>query len=265
MHCRSGRAQSRGPLERPQVTRELKNDSMGLVERIDGPRGPVVRRVARGAGVPGSRLVANVLMRRERRALKRLSSVAGVARLVEDVDYGTAPSMDGSVPRSKDVLMRTWVDGDALQNAEELPRDFFDLLEGLVRDMHERGVCHNDLHKEANILVGLDGYPALVDFQLASVHEGDGRTFRIRVREDLRHVEKHRWKYTTRGVGAGGAPVARPKKKRSLLAHLWLRLGKPPYMFVTRKLFGYTGGERGRPKTGPWPEWTPPIGPRPQE
>lgn len=235
---------------------------MGLVERLDGPQGPVVRRVAQGGSIPGSGLVARVLMARERRALDRLRDVSGVARLVEDDLYATARSKDGSVPRPKDVLMRSWVDGCPLQEATELPRDFFDRLEELVRALHERGVCHNDLHKEANILVGLDGYPSLVDFQLASVHGAGQRSFRIRVREDLRHVEKHRWKYTQRGVNAAGDAVKRPQKQRSFLAQAWLRWGKPPYMFVTRRLLGYQGGERGRPMSGPWPEWTDPVGPR---
>lgn len=248
-------------MERPQVTHELKNDQMGLVERVDGPIGPVVRRVARGGGIPGSGLVARALMQRERRALERLSDVHGVARLVADAEYARAPSKDGRVPRASRVLMRSWVDGLPLQQATALPENFFELVEDLVRDLHSHGVCHNDLHKEANILVGADGYPALVDFQLASVHPTEDRNFRIRTMEDLRHVEKHRWKYLSRGGRAHGAQ-ARGSKKRSLLAHVWLRVGKPPYLFVTRRLLGYQGGERGRPKTGPWPAWTAPLHPR---
>ena len=253
-------------METPQVTDELKNDMMGLVERLDGPSGPVVRRVARGHRMPGTGLVARVLMGRERRALERLAEIPGVARLVEDPAYRDVPSLDGRVPRRRDVLMRSWVDGLPLQDAEVLPENFFDLLAELVAELHAHRVCHNDLHKEANILVGEDGYPALVDFQLASVHDRDDRVYRVRVREDLRHVNKHRWKYTSRGGAAAEAATAagevRPTKKRSLLAHVWLRFGKPPYMFVTRRLFGYQGGERGRPKTGPWPEWTAPLAPR---
>lgn len=249
-------------MERPQVTRELKHDQMGLVERLDGPAGPVVRRVARGGRIPGSWVVARILLARERRALRRLADVPGVARLVEEESYAQTPSLDGRKPRPRDVLMRTWVDGVPLQQAEVLPANFFDLALDLVRELHARRVCHNDLHKEANILVGDDGYPALVDFQLASVHPRDDRMFRVRVMEDVRHVEKHRSKYLSRGAGRREGDGQRPAKRRSILAHLWLRLGKPPYMFVTRRLFGYQGGERGRPKSGPWPDWTAPLQPR---
>ena len=250
-------------MEAPQVTCELKNDQMGLVERIDGPGGPVVRRVARGGGIPGSRLVARVLMQRERRALGRLDHTNGVARLVKEDTYACTPSLDGKSPHQKDVLMRSWVDGVPLQEAVELPENFFELVDDLVRELHSRGVCHNDLHKEANILVRTDGYPALVDFQLASVHAKEDRSYRVRVEEDLRHVEKHRWKYQSRGGNRSAATSTKREKRRSLLAHLWLRFGKPPYMFISRRLFGYAGGgERGRPKTGPWPSWTAPLPPR---
>ena len=249
-------------MQPPQVTLELKNDQMGLVERVDGPSGPVVRRVARGGGIPGSGQVARILMRRERRALERLREVNGVARLVLDEAYAATPSKDGRKPRRSHVLMRTWVDGKPLQQATALPENFFDLVEDLVRELHAHGVCHNDLHKEANILVGEDGYPALVDFQLASVHQKQDRNFRIRTMEDLRHVEKHRWKYLSRGGHARSGEARRPRKERSILALVWLRVGKPPYLFVTRRLFGYKGGERGRPKTGPWPAWTAPLEPR---
>jgi predicted Ser/Thr protein kinase len=250
-------------MQAPQVTLELKNDVMGLVERVDGPAGPVVRRVARGGRIPGTGVVARVLLRRERRALERLEGVFGVARLVKDAAYAAAPSRDGRVPRQSHVLMRSWVDGVPLQQASELPENFFDLVLGLVQRLHAHGVCHNDLHKEANILVGEDGYPALVDFQLASIHGRDDRKFRVRVMEDIRHVEKHRYKYLSRGGSRRATDVGPPaRKRRSLIAHLWLRLGKPPYMFVSRRLLGYAGGERGRPKSGPWPDWTAPLAPR---
>src|SRR5687767_615961 len=111
-------------MQRPQVSRELKNDQMGLVERIDGPAGTVVRRVARGGRIPGSRIVARILLARERRALERLTGVAGVARLFEDLAYACTPSLDGRIPRDKDVLMRSWVEGLPLQHARQLPENF---------------------------------------------------------------------------------------------------------------------------------------------
>ncbi len=238
--------------------RLLKSDGMGRVERLDGPWGTLVRRVACGGRVPLSGVLARVLLGRERRALRALEGVPGVARLVEDDALAAAPGVDGRVPARRAVLLRTWAEGLPLYAAQALPRDFFERLEELVRALHARGVCHNDLHKENNVIVGRDGYPHLVDFELASVHARRGRTFAVRSREDLRHVAKHRRRYETRGAGgrveAGG--------RRSPLAWAWMRLGKPLYTLVVRRVLRRPRSEPRRAKDGAWPEWTEPCGPR---
>jgi serine/threonine protein kinase len=135
-----------------------------------------------------------------------------------------------------------------------------------VHALHARGVCHNDLHKEQNVLVDPEGRPKLVDFQLASCHARRGRLFASRAREDLRHVEKHRRRYTRLGRGPQGGPEpssgAGRDLRRSWLARTWRRLGKPVYVFVTRSLLRTRDGEERRPSSGPWPLWTEPIGRR---
>jgi len=246
-------------MEAPQVVRVLKADALGRVELLDGPAGPVVRRVACGGGFPGARALARLLMRRERRALHRLAGLGAVAELVDDPSYAAAAGESGP-PDARDVLLRSWLAGEPLYAAAELPEDFFERLEDLVRRLHDRGVCHNDLHKEPNVLVGPDGRPALVDFQLASCHARKGRSFRTRAAEDLRHVAKHRSVYAR---GTGLAPRARAPRRRSFLAAAWMRFGKPVYNLVTRRWLKLADSEPRRPSAGPWPRWTPPVGPEP--
>ena len=246
-------------MEAPQVVRELKRDSLGRIELCDGPLGPVVRRVADGGRIPGSGLVAGLLLARERRALERLRGLDGVSQLVDAPDYESMPSLDGSVPKRSRVLLRSWLSGVPLWATDELPSDFFERLAELVGSLHARGVCHNDLHKEPNVLVGEDRRPLVIDFQLASVHPREGRLFASRVREDLRHVSKHERHYRTQG-GARPDPNAPPRRKRSFVAALWFRTGKPVYNFVTRRLLSTRDGEPRRPKEGPWPRWGPPVG-----
>jgi len=232
----------------PQVDRELKRDALGRVELIEGPDGRAVRRVACGGAIPGSRLVARLLLSRERRALGvlgRMREPDGLERLA---------SLDGTVPRRADVLIRPWIAGTPLHLVQELPRDFFAHLARLVEGLHAAGVCHNDLHKEQNVLVREDGMPEVIDFQLASVHRSRGALFRSRCRDDLRHVEKHRRRYEARGrasTGGGG--------RRSVVASLWRRLVKPVYNAVTRGLLRTRDGEARRPSAGPWPTWTAPL------
>ena len=246
-----------------QVDRVFKRDTFGRVERLtDGEGACLTRRVASGGGIPLSGVVARFLAKRERRALQQLEGLSCVPNAVVDEGARSA-ACDGLAPREGDVFLREWIDGAALPIAESLPEDFFDLLDELVGELHARGVCHNDLHKEPNILVGLDGRPALVDFQLASVHEGDSRSFRARCAEDDRHVHKHRLRYTREGRGpaeAGERGRGRGKRRRPL-AFVWRRFGKPVYLLITRGLLRTRdGAEDFRPSTGPWPQWTPPIG-----
>ncbi len=244
----------------PQVVRELKRDLFGRIELVEGPSGQRIRRVASRSWNPLVGLLARILMRRERLALQRLADVPGLARVALDRAYIQATSLDGTTPRERDVLLRTFLEGVPLYATMELPRDFFERLEDLVSELHAHGVCHNDLHKEPNVLVSPEGHPQLVDFQLASIHAARGRTFRVRVAEDLRHVKKHQ-RFYERALGvAGPRPLAR---RASIGAWLWMRTGKPLYNLITRRILRLRATEERRPPGGPWPVWTRALGPRP--
>lgn len=240
-------------MDRSQGTRPLKRDVFGRIERDRVGGVEVVRRHAEGSRVPFSRFVARRLLSRERAALAHLDGLIGVPRLVSGEDGAT-----------RGVLTRSYVEGTALSEATWLPENFFDELDRLVEAVHARGVCHNDLHKEQNVLVDVDGYPWLVDFQLASVHAVRDRTFASRALEDLRHVEKHRRRYTRDGRGPRGERThgRGAGVTRSWIARTWRRAGKPVYNFVTRKLVRPAATEVRRPITGPWPEWRAAIEPR---
>ncbi len=247
-----------------QVKRVLKRDAFGRVELLVGGGGArLTRRVASGGRWPLSGVIARNLARREQRALARLEGSGCAPGGVSDEAAALVAGPDGRAPRRGEVFLREWIDGVSLPLAKELPADFFDLLDDLVGELHARGVCHNDLHKEPNILVGSDGRPALVDFQLASVHEGENRSFRVRCAEDDRHVHKHRSRYTREGrgpaeVGERGRGLGR---RRRPLSFIWRRLGKPVYLLITRVLLRTRdGAEDFRPSDGPWPEWTEAVG-----
>ena len=251
-------------LEEPRVTAVLKRDALGRVELLaDGAR-RLVRRVACGSRLPLSRSVARALAARERRALAALDGLPGVPRLLDDARAAAAPS-EGRGCAPGDVLLRSWIAGAPLHRVEALPEDFFERLEELVAALHARGVCHNDLHKEQNVLVAEDGWPALIDFQLASVHPLGSRRLAARAREDLRHVRKHARRYARHGAlppARAAGVLARERQRRSALALAWRRLGKPVYLLFTRVLLRARDGEERRDSRGPWPRPAPPLGPR---
>lgn len=242
-------------MEAPQAVRILKRDAFGRVERLEGSFGVVVRRVACGSSVVGSRTVARFLLRKERRALLHLDGQSAVPSVLECSDAVGAVSPGEGAPDPREVLVRSWIEAVPLWKTETLPRDYFDRLEALVRELHDRGVCHNDLHKEPNILVCPDGSPALVDFQLASVHPTGGRRFRVRVAEDLRHVAKHRARYVRAMEEGGVHPGAGAGRHASLVARAWMRAGKPVYNRLTGRFGSFDGDEPRRPREGPWPTW----------
>jgi RIO-like serine/threonine protein kinase len=221
----------------------LKSDSFGSIERGEYAGQPAILRRAKGGSLPGSGFAARLLMRREARALAILHEVRGIVPVLDQP--------------SRCELIRGWAEGKPLHLATELPEDFFDQLRFLVIVCHELGVCHNDLHKEPNVLVAPDGYPWLVDFQLASVHRLGSSGLDRRAAEDMRHIAKHERRY--KNQGSGGRERG---KDRGLVARLWMATGTRVYNFITRRVFKRTDGEGRRPRGGPWPKWTPALGPR---
>jgi len=251
-----------------RILAELKRDGFGVVELVERDGRRAVRRVARGGAFPGSRLVARALLRREAAALGALAELAergALPSLVPDPALAALPCRDGYRPRAGEVLVRAWLEGEPLHRARALPEDFFDLLDELVLALHARGVCHNDLHKEQNVLVRAGGAPALIDFQLASRHRRRGVLYRSRVHDDLRHVHKHRRRYTRDGRGpatADAAAGAGHGLRRTRTSAAWRRIGKPLYLWLTRRVLKTRDGEERRESSGPWPRWTPPLGER---
>jgi hypothetical protein len=99
---------------------------------------------------------------------------------------------------------------------------------------------HNDLAKEPNFLVTADGRPAIIDFQLAWFCPRRGRLFRLLAREDLRHLLKHKRTYCPQFLTARERRIlASP----SWPARIWMKTGKPVYLFVTRRLLGWRDRE----------------------
>jgi len=143
----------------------------------------------------------------------------------------------------RQALVRGFIDGVALHLAK--PFDdaaYFRSAKRTLRKLHRAGICHNDLAKEQNWLVGRDGCAYLTDFQLAACFRRRGRLFRIAAYEDLRHLLKHKRSY------APSALTAKERKilaRKSLVASLWLVTGKRLYRVVTRGLFNFTDREGG--------------------
>jgi predicted Ser/Thr protein kinase len=209
----------------------LKRDVFSIVERghFRGPGGNVAAVLRRIDQVPWwSYPLARHLFARERRALA----------LARGLDIGPELLWAG-----RQALVRSFIDGVALHLAKPTgDAAYFRSAKLALHRLHRAGICHNDLAKEQNWLVGRDGRAYLTDFQLAACFRRRGRVFRTAAYEDIRHLLKHKRTY---------APAALTPKERkilgrkSLVARIWLVTGKKIYRAITRGVFNFTDREGG--------------------
>jgi hypothetical protein len=202
------------------VLRVLKVDSFGRVELIESERGREIRRIACGGKIPGSAWAAQILARREQEILKGLAHIEGVPR---------ALGQDG-----EEEFYRSYIEGSPLYEWGFLDGGYFDRLAELADALHAAGVTHNDLAKEANIIVTTELKPALVDFQIAlcfSPRRGPlrRRLFAMLRREDHRHLLKqkrvHRPDLLT-------SAELRALEHKSLPVRLWSATLMKPYQRI---------------------------------
>jgi hypothetical protein len=134
----------------------------------------------------GRRLAA-----RERRALERLADLPNVPDSLGDV------SADGN--RLTNAVARVYVPGHPLRKDEWVRADFFPTLRKLLAEMHRRGIAYVDLHKRENVIVGDDGRPYLIDFQIGfdvtynrvAWVPGISYLFDVLCQSDWYHLGKH--------------------------------------------------------------------------
>lgn len=93
-------------------------------------------------------------------------------------------------------LVYRYIEGQSLDEKPDLPYEFFDQLQTLLETMHQRKICYMDLNKRGNILVGKDGRPYVIDFQISLFLPAKwGNWLRgLLQREDLYHLFKHKRK-----------------------------------------------------------------------
>ena len=131
----------------------------------------------------------------------------GFYRHLADVEG--VPALVGKLGESG--MVHEWIEGcDLLDYAQDARMgrperrgadDFFDRLDQLALTLHQRDVAYVDLNKPDNVLVGDDGRPYLVDFQISYRRPRRrwnllGRwLFGVLCREDLYHVRKLKRKF----------------------------------------------------------------------
>lgn len=198
----------------------LKRDALGTILFVRSTYGERIVRDTSSLG-RGLGWLARLLAGRERVALERAAGIRGIPA-VHAVDH--------------EHLVRGYLPGAAMHLARFDSGPYFRDALRLLRQMHRRGIAHNDLAKEANWICMPGNRAGIVDFQLASISPQRRWLFRVLAREDLRHMLKHKRHY---------APERLTQRQRRLLespsmfARFWRRGFKPVYHLVTRRLLGW--------------------------
>ena len=178
---------------------------------------------------------------REVRFLRRMADMPNVPPALGPV------AADGRILAN--AAARRYLPGHPLSAGERVSDSFFPELRAVLVTMHKRGMAYVDLHKRENVLVGDDGRPYLIDFQISYdatrplIRWIPGRRWVLSLlaRSDLYHLEKHiaRHRPDQGGTEAelasrrpwwirGHRLVARPFRelRRRLLVLLGIRSGR---------------------------------------
>lgn len=139
-----------------------------------------------------ARWIGRMLARREARFLDRLSDVALVP-----AGLGEVRAAGRALPNA---VARAHVAGEPFRSDSQITPGFLDELDETIAAVHARDVAYVDLHKRENVIVGTDGRPYLVDFQVSfgptPRWPGNGRIARFFLAElqemDRYHLLKHR-------------------------------------------------------------------------
>jgi len=109
-------------------------------------------------------------------------------------DVAGVPALLGRVGRTG--FAHAFVPGRPLQKKLVTDDAFFDRLAELLADIHRRGVAYVDMNKANNILLGDDGRPWLIDFQISYAPRWrwliSNGLLRHLQREDRYHWLKHK-------------------------------------------------------------------------
>lgn len=165
------------------------------------------------------------ICRREQRFYRKLADLPGI------------PKVLGNVGPTGFVL--EYVAGHPLSRDTPVPDGFFSELQGLMIELHRRNLAYVDTNKRQNILVGDDGRPHLVDFQISWDLEEFGDWWLNRAvlahlqQEDLYHILKHKRRLRPDEMSPRERELA---QRRSMLLRIH-RFILWPYFRLRRRTF----------------------------
>ncbi len=221
-----------------------KHDSWAATALYEGSNGLAIAKFNRQQpiGFIPMRWLGHWLARHEATLLKRLQDLPNIPRVLGQV------LVDGKPARH--AVARGYILGHPMKSKEQLPPAFFDKLRSILRDVHARQIAYMDLHKRENIIVGDDGAPYLIDFQVSYILPSGWWTkftllpwmLRLFQQSDRYHCVKHFVRHSSQGAVEGEKAVnaARP---------WWINIHRcvaVPFRWLRRKLLVLVGIRQGK-------------------
>jgi len=145
------------------------------------------------------------------------------------------PALLGTVGET--AYLRAYVAGHPLSRERPVPDGFWSRLDAAMREVHRRDVAYVDSNKPENVLVGDDGQPYLIDFQIAWGRRrglGLGTWWLARLQHaDRYHMLKHKRRFSPDSMTP--EELASVRRRSALIrAH---RVLNRPYLAMRRRLF----------------------------
>ncbi|MBF0538446.1 MAG: hypothetical protein HQL03_09375 [Nitrospirae bacterium] len=177
------------------------------------------------------RPLASFFSRREYNIYQRVADIKGIPAL--------GPRHGGR------GYLHLYVDGLTLHEFKgrlgKLPDDFFVRLKAIIEELHNRRIFYLDLNKLGNIIVGSDGLPYLIDFQVSIYfkhHRGVlgyviDKIFKGLIKEDIYHLYKHKRRFQPELMTPQEIDLA----KRTGFNQWYNRIFGHPYRKVKRLIY----------------------------
>ncbi len=168
--------------------RIFKHDFFAATALYEGHAGKIVLKMGRRISFLGLPMawVGQMLVRHEARLYRLVDGLPGIPRFT---------GLWGD-----NAFAHEFIEGHQLTKDDHVDDAFFDRLAALIAELHRRDIAYVDMEKRENILVGDDGRPYLIDFQISwhVPHNRGGRIWparlilRILKDADNYHLLKHR-------------------------------------------------------------------------
>lgn len=230
--------------QRYSLSELYKHDSWAATALYEGEAGLVIAKFNRQQriGFIPMGWLGRWLARHEATLLAHLQDLPNIPRLLGPV------KVDGKV--ATNAVARGYIMGHPMRAKEMLPAAFFEKLRDILDDVHAQNIAYMDLHKRENVIVGDDGEPYLIDFQVSYILPRGWWTrltplpwlLRLFQQSDRYHTVKHYAKHCLAGQTEG-------KEKVQAARPFWIKLHRwiaVPFRETRRRLLVLLGIRKGK-------------------